>query len=89
MNIQFFKNKYELYNRKIAKYTQKARTLYSQAEKALNAKKINKYTNFKERLVSKYLLKKKMLLLIWKITLDILMKPKFYHQSYYQILKKL
>ena len=59
MNIQFFKNKYELYNRKIVKYTQKAKTLYSQAEIAFNAKKINKYSNFKERLVSKYLLKKK------------------------------
>jgi len=58
MNTQFFKNKYELYNRKITKYTQKARTLYSQAEKALNTKKIDKYTNFNERLVSKYLLKK-------------------------------
>jgi hypothetical protein len=58
MNTQFFKNKYELYNRKITKYTEKARTLYSQAEKALNTKKIDKYTNFNERLVSKYLLKK-------------------------------
>ena len=59
MNNQFFKEKYRLYIRKIVKYTQKARTIYNRAEKALNEKKINKYINFKERLVSKYLLKKK------------------------------
>ena len=59
MNNQLFIEKYGLYNRKIDKYTQKSKTLYSQAEKALNNKKIEKYDDFKERLVSKYLLKKK------------------------------
>ena len=59
MNNQLFIEKYGLYNRKIDKYTQKSKTLYSQAEKALNNKKIEKYEDFKERLVSKYLLKKK------------------------------
>ena len=53
MNNEFFKEKFGLYNRKIDKYTKKSKTLYSQAEKALNDKKIEKYTDFKERLVSK------------------------------------
>ena len=59
MNNQFFKEKFGVYNRKIESYTKKSKTLYSRAEKALNDKKIEKYTDFKERLVSKYLLKKK------------------------------
>ena len=42
MNNQLFIEKYGLYNRKIDKYTQKSKTLYSQAEKALNNKKIEK-----------------------------------------------
>ena len=69
MNNQFFKEKYRLYILKIVKYTQKARTIYNRAEKALNEKKINKYINFKERLVSKYLLKKKYA----KVSLELLM----------------
>ena len=58
MNTQFFKEKYGLYTRKIESYRNKARTIINRAEKALNDKKINKYIKFKERLVSKYLLKK-------------------------------
>ena len=45
MNNQLFIEKYGLYNRKIEKYTGKSKTLYSQAEKALNNKKIEKYEN--------------------------------------------